>query len=91
MRRQATSYAQRRAREGAAQVLIAAELGVSTMSVSRWLRDAVDAEPSAALVPVEIITDTPRATAGLELVTPSGLRVVGLDVDTLCTLLARLG
>ena len=42
-------------------------------------------------MPVEIITDTPHVSAGLELVTPSGLRVVGLDVDTLCALLARLG
>ncbi len=91
LRAQATSYAQRRAAEGAAQVVIAAELGVSTMSVSRWLRDAVDEVPSATMVPVQVIADAPRVSAGLALVTPSGLRVVGLDLDALCALLARLG
>ena len=94
LRDRATAYAQRRCAEGIAQVVIAAELGVSTMSVSRWLRDGVRGQAShVALVPVQVIADTqPVATAvGVELVTPNGLRVLGLDVETLCTLLQRFG
>ena len=73
--------------EDAPQSVIADELGVSIVSVGRWLR----ASESAALVPVRIIADPAGASSGLEVVTPRGLRVVGLDMDMLCALLERHG
>ncbi len=90
LRAQATSYVHRRAAAGAAQSLIAAELGVSVVSVSRWLRATSD---RAALVPVSVIADVVESTSTstYEVVTPRGLRVVGLDIGALCTLLERHG
>jgi hypothetical protein len=87
LRAGAISYARRRAAEDAPQSVIAEELGVSIMSVGRWLR----ARESAALVPVRIIADPAGGSSGLEVVTPRGLRVVGLEMDTLCALLERHG
>jgi hypothetical protein len=87
LRAQATSYAQRRAAAGAVQGEIAAELGVSTVSVGRWLR----ARRSAAMVPVHVIADATETSSTFEVVTPRGLRVVGLDLDALCALLERHG
>jgi DNA-binding transcriptional regulator LsrR (DeoR family) len=79
------SYARRRSSEGASQQAISEELGVSVVSVGRWLRVA----ESAALVPVSVIPD-PVPTS-FEVVTPRGLRVVGLTIDALCALLERHG
>jgi hypothetical protein len=62
------------------------KLGVSMVSVGRWLRN----RESAALVPVQVI-DVPAAVSRFEVVTPRGLRVVGLDMIALCTLLERHG
>lgn len=45
------------------------------------------------MVPVRIVrsrTSTPR-TEGVVVMTASGLRIVGLDIETLCTLVARCG
>lgn len=74
--------------EGASQVTIASELGVTQTSVSRWSR----AMRSGAMVPVQIV-DVPPAvlSAGISVVSPRGLRVEGLDLDAVCTLLTRLG
>jgi hypothetical protein len=81
------SYARRRAAEDAPQKLIAEELGVSMVSVSRWLRTA----ESTALVPVRIVADPAASPSGFEVVTPRGLRVIGLDLDALVALLERHG
>lgn len=86
LRAEAVCYARRRCSEGASQQAIAAELGVSVVSISRWLR----VSGSSALVPVRVISDT-SSPSTFEVVTPRGLRVVGLDIDALCTLLERYG
>ena len=92
LRERCERYAAARAAAGATQKVIAAELGVSAMSVQRWLR----ARPTAAataMVPVRVVA--PRSTlesaSRLVLTTPRGLRVDGLDLDALCTVIARLG
>jgi hypothetical protein len=87
LRASATSYARRRASEGVAQSAISEELGVSVVSVGRWLRD----DGGADFVPVRVVPDAVEAHQRFELVTPRGLRVVGLDIDALCALLERLG
>jgi len=87
LRSSATSYARRRASEGAPQSAIAEELGVSVVSVGRWLRD----EAGADFLSVRVVPDAFEARRQFEVVTPRGLRVVGLDIDALCALLERLG
>jgi hypothetical protein len=86
LRAAATSYARRRAAEGAPQSMIAMELGVSVVSIARWLR----AVESAALVPVRVIADA-ESSQTFEVVTRRGLRVVGLDLEALCAVLERHG
>jgi DNA-binding transcriptional regulator LsrR (DeoR family) len=85
LRAAAVSYARQRSSEGASQQVISDELGVSVVSVGRWLRVA----ESAALVPVSVIPDA--VPTSFEVITPRGLRVVGLSIDALCTLLERHG
>ena len=87
MHARALSYAHRRSAEGAPARAIAEELGVSVVSVDRWLRD----RPRRALIPVLVTPDVTPCSSSFEVVTPRGLRVVGLDLETLCTLLQRHG
>jgi hypothetical protein len=62
------------------------------MSVQRWLR-AKQKATIAAMVPVRIVAPRPHRelAASLVITTPRGLRVEGLDLDALCTVIARLG
>ena len=79
-----------RAEAGRSQQAIASELGVSAMSVQRWLR----AKPTlAALVPVRVVAPSrPLAVAARPVVTtPRGLRIEGLDLDGVCAVIARFG
>jgi hypothetical protein len=85
LRAAATSYARRRVSEGASQGAISEELGVSTFSVGRWLR----ADESPEFVPAHIVADATEASQRFEVITPRGLRVVGLDIGALCALLDR--
>ncbi len=102
VRARAQSYMRARRLEGASQETIARELGISQITVSRWLRardegavleHAATAKSTAALVPVEIVDrrGAPMPVASLVVTTPRGLRIEGLDIDALCTLIARLG
>jgi hypothetical protein len=63
---------------------------MSAKAVERWLRAAAP----AALVPVRIV-DVGRASKPAlpapVVPTPSGLRVEGLDLDALCTLVMTRG
>jgi len=102
VRARALSYTRARRREGASQEAIARELGVSQVTVSRWLRagneaavldDAAATKLPSPLVPVEIVDRRGDAAQDVSLVvtTPRGLRIEGLDIDALCTVIARLG
>ena len=63
-------YVHRRRAEGAPQKTVAAEVGVSWMTLRRWLDDA-SPESSGRLVPVEIV----EPSEALTLVTPRGFRL----------------
>ncbi|MBX3190709.1 MAG: helix-turn-helix domain-containing protein [Labilithrix sp.] len=91
LRARALAYAQRRAAEGVRVLDIAGELGLHERTVERWLATAVTT--ARALVPVRIVDDarSPSNFDGAVVLTPSGLRIEGLDVETLCTLVARCG
>jgi hypothetical protein len=92
LRAEAATYARRRVNEGFRATDIARELGVALASVGRWLQPRQDANGvRAALVPVQVVPDTNVRAGSFEVVTPRGLRVSGLDMDALCTLLARHG
>jgi transposase-like protein len=91
LRAEASAHASRRSSQGATQSEIAAELGVSMVSVGRWLREGRDPHESTALVPVSIIADVVDNSSTYEVVTPRGFRVVRLDMRALCMLLERLG
>jgi hypothetical protein len=89
LRERCERYAAERAAAGVAKQAIASELGVSAMSVQRWLR----ATQARTMVPVRIVGPAapPAADRRVVVVTPSGLRVEGLDLDGVCTLVARVG
>jgi len=65
---------------------VARALGLPARSLTRWLQQG--APP--VLRPVTVRPD-PMPTAGPVLVTPHGVRVEGLDRDTLITVLRVLG
>lgn len=93
LRERCERHAARRVAAGAGKQEVADELGVSAMSVQRWLR----ATPVAAMVPVRIVAPapapapTPPSCDRLVVTTANGLRVEGLDLDAVCTLIARFG
>lgn len=64
--------------EGRAWAEIASELGVSTLTLSRWLELA----PTASFRPVTLVehepTPRPSPPAMLSAITPGGLRIEGL-------------
>jgi len=90
LRERGKAYARARASAGASAAAIAVELGIAERTAERWLRP----QASASLVPIRVI-EAPRTgpTWGAVVVvtTPSGLRIEGLDVDAVCTLVARFG
>jgi hypothetical protein len=77
--------------EGSVVSRLAAELGVAAGTLERWL-DGESGESGAERVRgfrrVDVV-EAPRL--GLILVTPSGYRVEGLELDQLQTLLPSLG
>jgi transcriptional regulator with XRE-family HTH domain len=89
LRERCEEYAASQSAAGASHKAIAMALGVSAMSVQRWLRGKPKAD---ALVRVRVASPRPAAVVARPvLTTPRGLRVEGLDLDALCLVLARLG
>jgi len=85
LRALAVAVAQERREEPLARV--AADLGVSAVSLQRWLEQG---EP-AGFRPVEIEPSPAAAPAvGLALITPRGYRVEGLEAGVLVSLLRVL-
>lgn len=90
LRARGKAFARARAAAGATPATIAVELGISKNTVERWLRTAA----SAGLLPVRVVdVDHGSAESRLSAVvmTPSGLRIEGLELDAICTLVTRCG
>ena len=85
---QAVAYGKARLAEGAALAVVAQELGVDARALKRWSAEAAQARPGFRRLEVQPEA-TPRPTPGT-LSGPGGLRVEGLDVETLAELLRRL-
>ena len=72
----AVEHVRDRRQSGSTWAEIAKELGVSALSLGRWL----EARPRAHFHPVEVIPDSEpaRVVGSLAAVTPGGLRIEGL-------------
>ncbi len=93
VREEAVSLAHAELASGASLADIAAALGIGEMTLSRWLEPA-----RVGLREVEILAAEPAArlaarpaSAGFVLVSPSGLRVEGLELPQVAELLRALG
>jgi hypothetical protein len=87
MRSVAVSLAQERSGEPLRRV--ATDLGVSALTLQRWLEQ----EEPARFRPVEVKPEILASSSGkgLVLITPRGYRVEGLGTETLSSLLRVLG
>ena len=78
LRTLAAEHCRRQREAGYALTEVAAELGVSTVTLSRWLED----RPSAGFLPVAVVADPAAPESAsispLTAVTPGGLRLEGL-------------
>jgi hypothetical protein len=89
-RRAAVALARTRRGQGASIARVAQEIGVSVPTLTKWL-------PSTSppvLRPVAVTATLPAARSGSGkpvLITPNGIRVKGLDRDTLVAVLQTLG
>ncbi len=90
-RRAAVAVAGRRLGPGGSVTGPARELGVSEPTLTKWLRPLV----RPALRPVAVTPGAPTparpAVARPVLITPNGVRVKGLDRDSLVVVLQALG
>jgi len=90
LRRRAVGIARRRHRTGVAVAAIARELGLRPDALRLWLQ-ASRTRPRLRRVAVTATPECAAPASGLSvLVTPQGVRVDGLDLGTLVTLLRGL-
>src|SRR3989338_3219148 len=89
-RRAAVAIARRRQERGGSVAHMARELGVSEPTLTKWLRP-----PAPPVLRPVAVTPAPgperRGVARPVLITPNGVRVKGLDGDTLVAVLQALG
>lgn len=98
--REAAAYACRRHSDGVSQVKIAHELGVSAITIGRWLAGGSaetehhivgDAKRSTKMRAVHVVDTVRPATTSIVATTRDGLRVEGLTVVDLIAVLRGLG
>ncbi len=90
LRRRAVGIARRRRQAGIAVAAIARDLGLRPEALRLWLQ-APRSRPRLRRVAVTTTPEPVAPTSGLSvLVTPQGVRVDGLDLATLVTLLRGL-
>jgi len=88
VRRDALAYARQQRVAGASLPRIASDLGLAANTVERWLKIA----PKKKLLPVSVRDARPadKSKAALVLHAPGGVRVEGLDPQTLAAILRAL-
>ncbi len=92
LKRRAEQHARVRAAAGAKLARIAGELGIATETLKQWMQPPSDAP--VRIRPVRIIgplTNQLAELTGPRLVLPSGVQIVGLDVDQMAALAKRFG
>lgn len=88
LHREAVSYAKARRQRGDSILAICRDLGVNPVTLTRWLRRAHD--PEFRRVEILPSGDPAMGPAGVTVTTPSGIRIEGLDLESLVFLLRRL-
>jgi hypothetical protein len=86
----ALGYCDEARKTGVSMAAIAAELGITPMSLSRWLDEGL---PAPAVLPVQVVEspiDEQRSPT-LSAVTPGGLRIEGLDWPRVLDLVRAFG
>jgi transposase-like protein len=85
------AYAERQRAEGASVSKIARDLGLDAWTLTTWRRAApVPPQRPSTFVPVRVVPTSPPPKR-LRIRTRAGLRIDGLDIDTLVELVRRLG
>jgi transposase-like protein len=91
LREQAVAYLRCREAAGARPTTVAKELGVDKRALKAWADAMGNDAPAPTFHPVELIATTQQPSAGrLTLHGPGGLRVEGLTVPELVTVLRGL-
>lgn len=92
VRARVTEFAAAEVAAGRSVTATARALGVAGPTLSRWLDAAPEPAPRPGFVPVVWASEggTTPSTGRLAVVSPSGFRVEGLDLDGVVALLRRL-
>lgn len=91
VRTRVVRYVRRRRADGLTWAALAPEVGLSTTTLSNWLRDSQhDDEP--AFLPVQLAPPPPPqpVPVPLSLTSPNGWRIDGLDIHDIAQLIAVL-
>ena len=92
LREQAVRYLEVRQEQGASEVTAAQELGLAVKSLRKWATAA--GEVPEGFRRVEVVQEqapVERVSPALVVHGPGGMRIEGLDVESLALLLRRLG
>lgn len=89
LRLRITDWARRAIARGMSVPAAASALPVHPETLHAWLASAP--ATTTALVPVQVIAETPESHGGLRVVSPAGFRVEGLALDEVAALLRVLG
>jgi hypothetical protein len=88
LRDRISSWARRELERGRSLRTIAGALALHRETLRSWVADA--ASSSAALVPVEVVSEH-QVARSFAVVSPTGFRIEGLTLDDVAALVARLG
>jgi hypothetical protein len=88
LRAEVLRHARARITAGEAASVIATDLGLHAATLASWIGRASPAP--AAFASVDVLAEPPASPGALVVHTPQGLRIDGLDLDSLVTLLRRL-
>jgi transposase-like protein len=95
IRREVIAYVSRQRAQGQSVALLAEELGLSPLTLGRWLEQPAHGAAMALFRPVSLAAAAPAvevlpARSSLVVHGPGGLRIEGLDLDSLTQLVRRL-
>lgn len=88
------TYTVARRRQGAKLVEVAAELGLSDQTLSRWLgekRSSTKFVQVVAAPAASVAVSKPVTPSAIVVHAPRGLRIEGLDVEAVAELVRRVG
>lgn len=92
LHKEAVAYTRRRQEQGHRLTDIARDLGIKPVTLARWLKKS----QGTSLRPVEIVA-SPRpaeispAATGATMILPNGIRIEGLGLESLASLLRQIG